>query len=516
MNHATISPDGELLIAVGDEPRAFFCRRMHLASSGRDEESSFARYEWHEIAEPKLSVATARDACFSTAFSPSGHICAVASQGGTITIFATCLIRDDMEEDEAVIKVMRSSRPCVNSGAIRSMSFAPEPWDLLAWAEDQGRVCVTDLRSACQSRQTIELDVDISNATRAHLVNMDDDYTTAEQRELEIEARFVQRHREALDVQDQLAAVHHATDYMELAAERRRLQREARESGLQGRREREDSPYTLTDSERQMLDSIRTDRQREVEHEQEQREVAQQPFGMHYSRPPSATSASRPPDTDTSISNFSSAPNTNRNTSIHQYMRERNLERDLNRIRQSDRAYQPRRRSSVVISNSDPSNAASSPHPSSLQPIGTSNLSASPSRLVSAITLSSSIAVAPLAHSAISPADPWQTISDAMNTTGTLDAVSRHRRDRDVALGRNYELRMQQQQQTERMERLRAQRLRQQQDRAGDSTYDDDELEMLRRFSERERARSGRVGDGVGTMGVDWSEDGRYLYVVVL
>ena len=517
MNHATISPDGELLIAVGDEPRAFFCRRKRLASLAVEGESLFARYEWHEIAEPKLSLAIPRDACFSTAFSPSGHICAVASQIGTITIFDTSLIRDDMEVDEAVIDVLKSSRLCVNAdhrGAIRSMSFAPEPWDLFAWAEDQGRVCVTDLRSAFQSRQIIELDTDIVTAARVHLSDMDEDFTTAEQRELEIEARFVQRHREALDAQDHLAAVNHAADYMELAAERRRLQREARESGHPGRREREDSPYALTDRERQTLDSIRVLRQRDNDREQDRREAGQQPFSVHYSRPSSTISPTRPTDQELSISNLSSTPQTTRSTSIHQYMRERNLERNFDRTRPSDRSYQPRRRSSVVISNSSHSNVASSSHPSSLAPIGTntSNLSASPSRLASTSNSSSTMALTNSALPVLPSADPWQTISEAIATTGALDAANRLRRERDATLARQYELRLQQQQQTERMERLRAQRLRQLQERAGEGTYDDYELEMLRRLGERGRGRGfGRVEDGVGTMGVDWSRDGRYL-----
>ena len=63
-------------------------------------------------------------------------ICAVASQNGIITIFDTALIHDDMDADEAVIDVLRSSRPSmfpIHTGAVRSMSFSPSPWDLLAW-----------------------------------------------------------------------------------------------------------------------------------------------------------------------------------------------------------------------------------------------------------------------------------------------------------------------------------------------------------------------------------------------
>lgn len=71
MNHATLSPDHELLVAVGDEPRAFFCKKISLQGYG---ESTYASYEWIEIAEPKLSLADSNDACFTTAWSPSGHV----------------------------------------------------------------------------------------------------------------------------------------------------------------------------------------------------------------------------------------------------------------------------------------------------------------------------------------------------------------------------------------------------------------------------------------------------------
>ena len=186
MNHATISPDGRLLLAVGDRHTAFFCKRVRLPSALSDGRLPYARYEWHEVARLKLSLAESKDACFSTAFSPSGRtyilktplkfctqfrmervfasqktllllelainptcclgrytdsetrvdICAVASQNGIITIFDTALIHDDVDADVAVIEVLRSSRPSnfpAHTGAVRSMSFCPGPWDLLAW-----------------------------------------------------------------------------------------------------------------------------------------------------------------------------------------------------------------------------------------------------------------------------------------------------------------------------------------------------------------------------------------------
>ena len=73
MNHASISPDGELLLAVGDRHTAFFWKRLRLPGTSSDGVSSYARYKWHEIARLKLSLAELKDSCFSTAFSPSGR-----------------------------------------------------------------------------------------------------------------------------------------------------------------------------------------------------------------------------------------------------------------------------------------------------------------------------------------------------------------------------------------------------------------------------------------------------------
>ena len=512
MNHASISPDGQLMVAVGDEPQAFFCRRIRLLTLALDGEAAFARYEWQEIAEPRLSLVPEKDACFSTAFSPSGHICAVASQTGIITIFDTSLIRDDMDADEAVIEVLKSSRPSLRdcSGAVRSMSFGPAPWDLLAWAEDQGRVCVVDLRSSFRSRQTIELDAESPSLNRIIMSDLDE--SLSEQDALEIEASFLQRHREALDANDHLAAVSHAADYMELAAERRRLHREALDAGFLVDH---DLTNELTESERQMLDSIRISRLRETG--QARSETPQRsPFTANYLPYSSNTPSTRQTNPQVSLppsSNPSSLPQNFRATdirgteSIREYMRQRNLER----TRPGDRSYQPRRRSSVVISNSNPTNHSSSAHPSNLAPIGTATptLSASPSRIASVTQTTAQP----------SGSDPWQTISEALDPNvamhGTANRLPQIRRERDAAAMRTLERRMQQQQQQQqtahsnRVRSTNTQRLRHLHERAvsrvaaGESGYDDRELDMLRRLAGRD--------DGLGTMGIGWSSDGRNL-----
>lgn len=517
MNHASISPDGKLLVAVGDEPQVFFCRRFVLPIVQAEGEVTFAKYEWHLIAEPKLSLAYSHDACFSTAFSPSGHICAVASEAGVITVFDTSLIRDDMERDEAVIGVFKSSRPYIGgnkAGAVRSMSFAPAPWDLLAWAEDQGRVCVVDLRNAFHSRQTIELETNSPGLDRANLLDIEDRSSTSEQRQLEIEARFVQRHREALDAQDHLAAVSHAADYMEFAAERRRIERGARELRPAALRE---EFMQLTDSERHMLDSIRINRLQENNHSRpdaaQQNSLSLRSSSVGSSERQADNQTTSDPPTPSNIPQ-NTAQTSRVTSSMREYMRQRDSER-TERNHASDRSYQPHRRSSVVISNGNVTSDSSSSHPSSLALIGTATptLSASPSHLTSPSETTVSL---------FTSGDPWQTIVEAASPgTGTsiADAASRIRRDRENTVGRSWDRRIQQQQQpAARFERVRnptanMARLRQLHGMTigravtAEGLYDDNELEMLRRLQETRVRRE----EGVGTMGIGWSQDGRNL-----
>ena len=512
MNHASISPDGNLLLAVGDEGRAFFCRRVRLPGATVDGDSSYSRYEWHQIAEPELQLSgQGQEAwCFTTAFSPSGHICAVASQSGIVTIFDTALIHEDMDIGEAVIDVLKSSRQAVPStwyGAVRSMSFSPAPWDLLAWAEDRGRVCVVDLRNGLSFKQVIALETDSPDLNR---VEVEDYNTTSEQRQLEIERRFLERHREALEAQDQLAAVSHTADYLELAAERRRLEREVDATSR--------DLHALTESERQLVDSIGLRRPQGRNNDSSS------------TSPTGPTSVNYTPSRSTEAQTWTGLPSPtpssniqSRSTaSINEFMRLRNWER----ARQSDRAYQPRRRSSVVITSS--SNASSPQASSSLAPIGTATptLSASPSRLPSSST---DLTVPHLLDS-----EPWQTITDAMGGSNmTPDNMARLRSLQARSLERNNQTRTVNQSHTYRpsqalqtlqgareqtmigiadtaearlnafreVNRLR-QDLRQLEARRNDSTHP----EVLYRRRER--------GDvGVTTMGIGWSVEGRYLYV---
>lgn len=524
MNHAVISPDGQTLLAVGDEPKAYFCRRMPISRLSGREGDSDTTWKWQETAVAKLAPAAPKDACFTTAFSPSGHICAVAQQSGYVTIFDTSMIHEDMQDGDAIIKVLRSSRPCLSdvrgdyAGAVRSMSFSPPPWDLLAWAEDQGRICVTDLRNSCHSRQTVELDLDSPRLNRATVVDLDDGHSTAEQRELEIERRFLQRQREALNAQNDLSSVGHVADYIEFSAARRRLQRDT--APIPG------EFNDLTDSERQMLDSLRSNNFQGNLNPDTQRDL-RRPFSVSYLHdqnlgPPEAHIRAHSPPS-------SSGERVSAQLARLSRMRDASRGDHPERSRTYDRgSYQPRRRSSMVITSSDnhSSNQSSSAHPSSLAPIGSTitTLSASPSRLGSVVAnAENSEDHDPLPN--YDSVDAWQTVADAMGNTASSEVASHQqlrRQRRDETINRDsgstaamLRLLQQQQQTTARLERLRnlqnpsARQQFQALNRAmarerGDES---EELEMRRQLT----APDSRRENGVTTMGIGWQGDGRRL-----
>ena len=398
MNHASISPDGRLLVSVGDEGRAFFHHRIPVQKP----KSNYQAYDWQEVESVRLSGPVTNDSCFTTAFSPSGHVCAVATQSGTITLFDVRRIRKDMEDDEAVIDILKGSRLCFSSssltfapGAPRSMAFSPEPWDLLVWAEDHGKFCVTDLRDGFRSRQTVDLNLDDEAVTRVELGDLDAPLS-AEQMDIEREARFVRRHQDALDAQDHLAAVQSAADYMENAAERRRRQLQ-----LVNSRVSLDEP-SLDDAEQEILETLRIERENAdtpASHNNNSR-----PFSVNYS----------------GNSPASNSPSSSIPISFGQYVANRGNTRNTPGMWNY-----PRRRGSVVISNSNAPNASSS-HPSSLTPGGPAPLSTSPARLTPTSAAESQRSSAardtsspPLVNPSSSTADPWQTISAAMASATT-------------------------------------------------------------------------------------------------
>lgn len=509
MNHASISPDGSLLLAVGDKPQAFFHRRVFREITRKGKPAW--DWTWQEICSPRLSLVPEDDCCFATGFSPSGHVCAVASQTGIVTIFNTALICDDMEADLPVIGILKSSRTNVNNtcrGAIRSLSFSPSPWDLLALAEDQGRVTVVDLRNGLRELQLLKLDPSSKDLRR---IEMQDETLTLDQRQLDLERYFLESHDDALTARDYLAAVANTADYMEFAADQRRRDRSSVEvpppPPLQSSRSTGD-PHHLTENERLLIDAISARQSRA----NNSNSNSTNPSSMNY---PSGSNRFMPgtPSWD-SINSWSNVPSRH-TASIAEYMRLRNSERSRSG---GERSTHPRRRSSVVVSQSN-ANANPSNNPSStLAPYTTrpSYISASPSRLPQSSTPDRSYASAD---------EPWQTITAAMRDSGDiharmrrLDATLASVREREMrsqtfeaenAVGqgpiptlRQLESRNERQREINQLNAQRLSILRAQQRSVDEDDMDDTNATMLARVD---------PSDGVVTMGVGWSGDGRSL-----
>lgn len=169
MNHATLSPDGRTLVAVGDINHVFFFGRTMLQDPPSipkpNNRLDMRAVEWESMACLELYIPgpNTQKGYFTTAWSPRGHLLAVGSEAGYITVFDIERFYDPNRDAETEpLVVIPSSRPNIQAhtypGAVRSMLFSPEPWDLLIWAEDQGRICVGDLRTALNVKQIVELD----------------------------------------------------------------------------------------------------------------------------------------------------------------------------------------------------------------------------------------------------------------------------------------------------------------------------------------------------------------------
>lgn len=216
--------------------------------------------EWTLFEEVQLYVppASSIEGYFTTAWSPSGRLCALGSECGYITVLDVELLKTCEYGEDAIVQLISSSRPDVHigPGAVRTMQFSPAPWDLLIWSEDQARVCVADLRSGLKVKQILNLDPREDDLERVEIADFDLTLSP-EVQDLRREADFIRRYRRALDSEGTAAAVNFATDYMETSSERRRLHRQ------HGVVESDNDPHGLTAHERQILEALRTTRQRE-------------------------------------------------------------------------------------------------------------------------------------------------------------------------------------------------------------------------------------------------------------
>jgi hypothetical protein len=279
MNHATISPDGTMLVAVGDVNQAYFFRRYikddppQIPKPHNRLTSGSVDWKLTSVVNLHVSAPDSTLGYFTTAWSPNGRLIALGSEGGYITVLDLDILDNcELEDEEAIVAVVPGSRPDIpqpHPGAVRSMLFAPDPWDLLIWAEDQGRVCIGDLRTGLKRKQVVTLDPREEGLPKVEFEDLPQDEpetsTEAVARTLDqLEQDFLRRYRDA-QARDSTTAVNFATEYIE-ARRRQRQHRQdlATSRATSGTRTAlDDDPRGLTTQEQEILDALRTTRQRE-------------------------------------------------------------------------------------------------------------------------------------------------------------------------------------------------------------------------------------------------------------
>ena len=302
-----------------------------------------------------------------------------------------------------------------------------------------------------------------------------------------------------------LAAIAHSADYLEYAADQRRRDRDMMNSQIEAlRTEYRSDPHRLTENERSYMETVSGRRPNPNSANSVPAMSVNYPQGSNRFLP-----SMTPWDTTNEPARHSS--------SLVEYMRLRGSDRSRT---SGERFYHPRRRSSVVVSQGNANTAGSSSASNTLAPITTrySHLSASPSRLP---TTSSND------QNSSSLDEPWQTISAAMASPNP-DARSRlqplappsalardanrsntpteaERRMAQIATLRELESRNERQRE---MNQLNSERLRilRGQSRMIDA---DDESSSPTYWARVDPA------EGVVTMGVGWSVDGRELLVIL-
>lgn len=182
MNYAVISPDHSLLAAVGDENRAYFYTINHDLGSPVTTESGekLPGREWDlaRCVEMDIGLRTDDACCFTIAFSPSSHLCAIGSQSGIVTVLDVWSIHNTAGDGEAETPILcqfPASRSSSEGGAVRCMTFSTEPWDLLVWLEGHGRAGIADVRQAFLRRQILYLNLDDPELQEVHTEPMSDD-----------------------------------------------------------------------------------------------------------------------------------------------------------------------------------------------------------------------------------------------------------------------------------------------------------------------------------------------------
>jgi hypothetical protein len=354
VNHATISPDGRTLVAVGDYPQAYFYDRVDLKPSPdyKSQKPASANCMWELFSVVRLHspLPTINAGYFTTAWSPSGRHCSVSSELGYVTILDMEVLRAREDGEEATAAVVPSTRPdtAIGPGGVRTTAFSPQPWDLLVWSEDQGRVVVADLRTGLGIRQVLSLDPEQEGLRH---IEVEDHPANPYSRVLDanLEAEFLHQYRRPPGTEEELA-LDAADTY--LTAERRRIARAA--SRLQ-----EDGE--LTANERQVVEALSTRRQRE-----DSLSRSPAPRSIYYGPSELSGESRRSTAQQSSLfaqdfsgltRNSESSTSTGANTlSLPPASSEYTRNRQSTQVTATDRGspfYSPRRQASILITNND-------------------------------------------------------------------------------------------------------------------------------------------------------------------
>ncbi|KIW13871.1 hypothetical protein PV08_06652 [Exophiala spinifera] len=383
MNYATMSPDSDIIAAVGDSDRVYFYRR-YPEEDAKDAQVSvqYPTYQWKSISEVVVPTGDIVDADFSfaVAFSPSGHLCASSSQGGSISVFdVETLLRGDGVPEKSIICTFRSSRSTL-WGCVRAMAFSPAPWDILAWAEDHGRIGLADVRQCFMRRQVVHLD-----RHETEIVDMENG-TPVAYRNLGVKERLKQQHlarmRAIRGLSPQQAEAELGLG--DVSDSNDRYSRHDLLTYHQG--------LDLGAQERSVIEALETTLHnvRRLDASLDSLDAATNLQYVSSPRPRSSGDIRR--GYDVHLLNPTSAPTTSR-------------------------SYQPRRRTSVVFSQPG-GDAGRLLDPNENQ---TSRLSASPGRIGDDHDSSDSNPTPPVPSGNIPPGDPWHVIQSALQTARETD-----------------------------------------------------------------------------------------------
>lgn len=176
MNRVVISPDGEMLVAIGDDPFLYVYQRKADNTLDTKEAEGLENHLWAFVCRIQLKSQKESDKAsknrgsFAASFSQSGKFLAVGTQYGVISVFLASFLTDP--DYDPLLRTFTTSRPGNHEpldGAVRAMAFSPYPYDLLAWTEASGRVGIADVRDGFFSRQLLDIDSRANGVERIYI-----------------------------------------------------------------------------------------------------------------------------------------------------------------------------------------------------------------------------------------------------------------------------------------------------------------------------------------------------------